>query len=156
MLETHLGNGQTTTSKQCTCGKVCKNIHGLKIHKAMMKCLFVVGTAQCTGACIEMQEEPGPESPHSAWSLQVLSTNPSSIKSDWRLIKWPAATMTSLWKQFDDDGQILEAITKGETDRKLQTMTTIIVSFGGEEKTSSGTSYKKSHQEGDESTEVPA
>ncbi|KAJ8386340.1 hypothetical protein AAFF_G00174370 [Aldrovandia affinis] len=109
-----------------------------------------------------MQEVPGPESPHSAQNLQVLQTNPSSIKSDRRRIKWPAASMTSLWKQFDDDvDQILEAMAKGEANRKLQAMTTIIVSiaaerFGEEEKKSSGTSYSKNQRASEsEEAEIP-
>ena len=95
----------------------------------------------------ETQEELGLESPHSAQNLQVLQTNPSSIKSDRRRIKWPAASMTSLWQQFDDDvNKILEGMAKGEADKKLQVMTTTIVSiaaerFGEEEKKSSRTSY---------------
>lgn len=98
-----------------------------------------------------MQEEPGPESPHSVRSLQVLSTNPPSIKSD------------RMQKQFDDDvDQILDAMTKGEADRKLQIMTTMIVSFGRrrlalELPTKEQKSWEDTqHQEGDESTEVPA
>ena len=60
--------------------------------------------------------------------------------------------MTSLWKQFDDDvDQILEVSVKGGADRKLQAMTTIIVSiaaerFGEEEKKSSGTIYSKNQR----------
>ena len=54
--------------------------------------------------------------------------------------RWPAANTTSLWNQFDSDvDQILEATVRGDVDRKLQTMATIIVSiaserFGDEEK----------------------
>ena len=76
-----------------------------------------------------------------------MLTNPPSIKSDRRRIKWPADSKTSLWKQFDDDvDQILEATAKGEADRKLQVMTSTIVSiaaerFGEEEKKSSTTLY---------------
>ena len=60
--------------------------------------------------------------------------------------------MTSLWKQFDDDvDQILEATVKGGADRKLQAMTTIIVSiaaerFGEEVKKSSETTYSKNQR----------
>ncbi len=128
------GNGHTTMSTQCTCGKVCKNIRGLKIHQSRMKCLLGAEATQRTGVTLgETQEVPGLESPHSAQNLQVLQTNPSSIKSDRRWIKWPAASMTSLWKQFDDDvDQILEATAKGEADKKLQALTTIIVSIGAE------------------------
>lgn len=60
--------------------------------------------------------------------------------------------MTSLWKQFDDDvDQMLEAMAKGEADRKLQVMTAIIVSiaaerFGEEDKKSSITSYSENQR----------
>lgn len=58
---------------------------------------------------------------------------PSSIKSEKRRIKWPASNMTPLWNQFDSDvDQILETTTRGEVDRKLQTMTTIIISIASE------------------------
>ena len=118
--------------------------------------LMMCGVAEATQrTCFqpgETQEGPGPESPHSARNLQVLEANPSSIKSDRRLIKWPAASITSLWKQFDDDvDQILEATVKGGADRKLQAMTTIIVSiaaerFGEAVKKSSGTTYSKNQR----------
>ncbi len=55
------------------------------------------------------------------------------MKFSRRRIKWPAASMTSQWEQFDEDvNQILEATVKGEADGKLQAMTTIIVSMGAE------------------------
>ncbi|KAL7858311.1 hypothetical protein AOLI_G00184130 [Acnodon oligacanthus] len=140
-------------SKQCTCGKVCKNIHSLKVHQAKIRCSLGEGATQCTGVQPgETQEKPGPESPHRARNLHVLSTNPPSIKSDRRQIKWPAATMTSLWKKFDDDvDQILEAMAKREADRKLEAMTIITVKiaaerFGKEEKKSSRTSYSKNQR----------
>ena len=81
----------------------------------------------------ETQEVPGPESPHSAQNLQVLQSNPLSIMYDKRQFKWPAASMTSLWQKFDDDvDQILEGMAKGESDKKLQVMTTTIVSMAVE------------------------
>lgn len=119
-----------------------------------MKCLMGAEATQHTSTQpVEMQEGPGPgpESPHSARNLQELLTNPLSIKSDRRRIKRPVATTISLWKQFDDDvNQILEAMAKGAANRKLQAMTTIIVSIAserfGEEKKSSGTSYSKNQK----------
>ena len=108
------------------CGKVCKNIHGLKIHRARMKCplgaqvLHLVRRRRC-----QARSHP--------------------IVAYTRLIKWPAASMTSLWQKFDDDvDQILEGMAKGESDKKLQVMTTTIVSMAVErfdevEKKSSGT-----------------
>ncbi|XP_028310814.1 uncharacterized protein LOC114468234 [Gouania willdenowi] len=118
-----------------------------------MKCSLGAEATQRTGSQPgETQEGPGLESPHSARNLQVLEAIPLSIKSDRRWIKWPAASMTSEWKKFDDDvDQILEATVKGEADRKLQGLTTIIVSiaaerFGEEEKKRSGTTYSKNQR----------
>lgn len=147
------GNGQMTTSMRCMCGKICKNKRGLKIHQAKTKCSEGIGATQRTGVQPgETKEGPGPESPHSARNLQVSSTNPMNIKSKRRWIKWPAATMKSLWNQFDNDvDQILEATTKGEASQKLQAMTAIIVGlaaerFGEEERKSPQASYCKNQR----------
>ncbi|KAJ8353121.1 hypothetical protein SKAU_G00206880 [Synaphobranchus kaupii] len=48
-------------------------------------------------------------------------------------VKWPQANKEKEWLQFDEDADsILEATAKGEADRRLQTMTTIIVSLAAE------------------------
>ena len=142
------GNEQRTTMTQCQCGKICKNERGLKIHQAKMKCIVGGVATQRTGAKPdETQEGPGPESPHSAQNLQVLPTNPTGAKSVARLIKWPAAKMTTLWSQFDDDvDQIMASTTKGSAEGRLQTLITIIGSiaaerFGEEEKKDQKTPY---------------
>ncbi|KAK7919075.1 hypothetical protein WMY93_010359 [Mugilogobius chulae] len=128
------GNEQTDSSKKCVCGKTCKNQRGLKIHQARMKCLEVEIPAQRTGVQPgETQEEPGLELPHRAQSLQVKGTSPPSMKFEKRRIKWPAANMSSQWSQFDSDvDQILEATGKGDVDKKLLSLTTMIVNIGAE------------------------
>lgn len=144
-------NGKLTMNNQCICGKVCKNNRGVKIHQARMKCLGGGEAAQCTGVQPgEVQEGPGPESPHSVQNLYVLQTNAPTNKFSRRWIKWPADSMTSLWEKFDEDvNQILEATVKGEADGKLQAMTTIIVSMGakrfGKEEKSMRTPYSKNY-----------
>ena len=46
----------------CHCGKICKNIHGLKIHQARMKCQVETSQGQRTGASPgETQETQGRE-----------------------------------------------------------------------------------------------
>ncbi|KAK7915663.1 hypothetical protein WMY93_011424 [Mugilogobius chulae] len=128
------GNEQTDSSKKCVCGKTCKNQRGLKIHQARMKCLEVEIPAQRTGVQPgETQEEPGLELPHRAQNLQVKGTSPPSMKFEKRRIKWPAANMSSQWSQFDSDvDQILEATGKGDVDKKLLSLTTMIVNIGAE------------------------
>ena len=83
--EIDLSNGQTTMSKQCTCGKICKNIHCKNIHarwiqdpRVRMKCPLGAEATQRTGFQPgEMQEGPGPESPHNAkcWKLIPGASN---------------------------------------------------------------------------------
>ena len=95
----------------------------------------------------ETQEEPGREEPHRAQSLHVaLRVPPTSPLAKVR-IKWPQACKTTIWEQFDEDvDKVLEASAKGDVDRRLQAMTTIITSlaqerFGAEEKRAARTSY---------------
>ncbi|KAJ8348797.1 hypothetical protein SKAU_G00273860 [Synaphobranchus kaupii] len=81
----------------------------------------------------ETQEEPGPESPHSARNLQVTQAPDPRRATEHRRVKWPQANKEKEWLQFGEDGDsILEATAKGEADRRLQTMTTIIVSLAAE------------------------
>lgn len=74
--------------------------------------------AECAGVKPgETQEEPGPESRHRVQNLQVLGLTPSSIKSERRWIKWPAANMTAQWNQFNNDvDQIMEPTGKGDEE----------------------------------------
>eukprot|EP00064_Thunnus_orientalis_P014686 superscaffoldBa00002586_g14733 len=73
-------NGQLTV---CICGKVCKNLRGLKIHQTKMACLRGEQVKQCAGAVAnttdsvvlatepgQTEEEPDLESPHSALTKQ--------------------------------------------------------------------------------------
>ncbi|XP_048863711.1 uncharacterized protein LOC125738598 [Brienomyrus brachyistius] len=126
-------NGISTTSR-CFCGKVCKNARGLKIHQSRMKCLEQESAAQRTGITPgETQEEPGPETTHSAQNLQVPSTpTPSRVVQNHR-IKWPQAKQHGLWQQFDDDtSRIVNSTAKGGVESRLKYLTTIITSFGAE------------------------
>jgi hypothetical protein len=148
------GNGDTTTTAVCRCGKTCKNSRGLKIHQARMKCLENEHVSQRTDATSdETQEEPSQEAPHSAQSLRVPLTVPPSLLPQAKVrIKWPQACKTAVWRQFDEDvDKVLEATEKGDVDRRLQAMTTIISSlaqerFGAEEKRSTPTTYSMNHR----------
>ncbi|XP_061878077.1 uncharacterized protein LOC133630482 [Entelurus aequoreus] len=106
-----------------------------------MKCMQKVVESQRTGTTPgETQEEPGPESPHSARSLQVMQPPDAHRTSEHRRVKWPQASKEKEWLQFDEDADtILDTTAKGEADRRLKTMTTVIISlaaerFGFEEK----------------------
>ncbi|RXN19664.1 reverse transcriptase [Labeo rohita] len=148
------GNGETITTAVCRCGKTCKNSHGLKIHQARMKCLESKHVSQRTDVTSdETQEELSQEAPHSAQSLRVpLTASPGLLLQAKVRIKWPQACKTAVWRQFDEDvDKVLEAIEKGDVDRRLQAMTTIISSlaqerFGVEEKRSTPTTYSMNHR----------
>ncbi|XP_062387675.1 uncharacterized protein LOC134076569 [Sardina pilchardus] len=123
-----------TTSAICSCGKVCKNQHGLKIHQAKMKCLTGKQLVQRAGLVPgETEEEPGQESPHSAQSLHAQTRTPQNRHSEHRRIKWPAANKVSQWSQFDEDVDLaLSATARGDADQKLRLMCTLIISIAAE------------------------
>lgn len=123
-----------TTRAVCRCGKVCKNLHGLKIHQAKMKCLTGRQVVQRTGpAPGETQEEPSPESPHSAQSLHAPQGHPQVQHSEQQQVKWRAGSKKQEWRQFDEDVDlILESSARGDGDRTLQTMCSMIISIAVE------------------------
>ncbi|KAK7901244.1 hypothetical protein WMY93_018013 [Mugilogobius chulae] len=55
-------------------------------------------------------------------------------------IKWPKASQLNEWQRFDEDVElVLESVAKGDVDKRLQTMTTVVMTlaaerFGTEEK----------------------
>lgn len=132
-------------SAVCICGKVCKNLKGLKIHQAKMACLrrdqvkLRSGTAAGVAVTVtpaaepgETEEEPGPESPHSTRNLQATLIHLQSRKSEHRRVKWPAANNKE-WLELDEDvNKCLESISSGSVEQKLQTMCTIIMNMGVE------------------------
>ena len=71
------GNGESTMTVTCRCGKICKNSRGLKIHQARKKCLEGDNIPQRTDSTSdEMREEPDQEHPieprASMWYNQPL------------------------------------------------------------------------------------
>lgn len=48
-------------------------------------------------------------------------------------VKWSQACKTAIWQQFNEDANsVLDTTAKGDADRRLQTMPTIIVSLAVE------------------------
>ena len=126
-------NAQPTLSR-CICGKTCKNQRGLKIHQSRMKCLEGRNREQRAGACPGKTEEvQGQESYHSAQSLQA-SVPLTLGKESCKKIKWPPANYKGAWKDFDNDicGIIQSAMGKGDVERRLSFVTTIITSLASE------------------------
>ena len=125
-------NAQPTLSR-CICGKTCKNQRGLKIHQGQMKCLEGANREQRAGASPGKTEEvQGQESYHSAQSLQA-SVPLTLGKESRKKIKWPPANNKGAWQDLDNDiCEIIQSATKGDVERRLSFMTTIITSLASE------------------------
>lgn len=122
----------------------CKNNKSLKILQSRMK--HLLGPSVQPG---ELQKEPVPKSPYSAQIPQVLQMDSPRMNPERRQIKWSG----SLWSQVSRDiDQILEATLKGDVCKKLQVITTIIVTlaskrFGEEEGKVTKPPYSKNQRE---------
>lgn len=81
----------------------------------------------------ETQEQPGEEATHRAQSLHAPEhANPRRVVPQ-RCIKWPPNSKRSGCQQFEKDvSNILQATARGDTESRLQTMTTIIFSYASE------------------------
>ena len=125
-------NVQPTLSR-CIYGKTCKNQRGSKIHQSRMKYLEGGNREQRAGASPGKTEEvQGQESYHSAQSLQA-SVPLTLGKESRKKIKWPPAKKKGAWQDFDNDiCEIIQSATKGDVERRLSFMTTIITSLASE------------------------
>ncbi|TWW68228.1 hypothetical protein D4764_19G0000260 [Takifugu flavidus] len=66
----------------------------------------------------QIEEEPGPEPPHSARNLQAAPVVPQSGKSEQRWVKWPAANNKE-WLQLDEDiDKFMETTVRGKACEK--------------------------------------
>lgn len=140
------------TAMVCTCGKVCKNTKGLKIHQAKMGYLRP-RSVQRTGQPGEMEERPGSVANHSTQNLQAHSRESAgNTTSDVLLraiprqsgsthqhlqhsqevgkqaINWPVAYARKDWDRFEwEEDEVLEHILAGELNRKMKAMASIII-----------------------------
>ena len=134
-MEVNQAFQQRITAMICHCGKICKNICGLKIHQARIKCQVETSQRQCTGASPgETQEAQGREAHHSAQSLQAeAQVPPKTSNTVGSKIKWPAAADKKAWNDFNSDiCEILNVSAKGAIDKRLLTTSKIIVSYAVE------------------------
>lgn len=111
----------STMTATCFCGKVCKNLRGLRIHQTRMGCIRRKQAEQRTEPVPstdpgKTEEEQEPESPHSVQNLQAQHAAPSK-PSEQRRVLWPAANKVSEWHQFDEDvDATLDAACRGDSD----------------------------------------
>ena len=125
-------NAQPTLIR-CICGRTCKNQRDLKIYQSRMKCLEGGNREQRAGASPgKTKEVQGQESYHSAQSLQA-SVPLTLGKESRKKIKWPPANNKEARQDFDNDiSEIIQSATKGDVERRLSFMTTIITSLASE------------------------
>lgn len=58
---------------------------------------------------------------------------PSCKSSKTEKIRWPKASQTKEWQRFDEDVDlVLESMAKGDVEKRLQTMTTVVRAFAAE------------------------
>lgn len=80
----------------------------------------------------QMEEELSLESPHNTRILLATQVPPPSRKSEHRQVKWHVANSKE-WTKLDEDvDKSLEAISKGNAERKLHTMCSLIMNIGVE------------------------
>ncbi|XP_062568263.1 uncharacterized protein LOC134230448 [Saccostrea cucullata] len=150
----------TNSGNVCSCGKVCKNEKGLKIHMGRMGCKPDQQLTQRTGQPGETEEEVVQDENHSDRSLHVLGNDEASYSESHdsednnqsqsinqqqemgdnrgadsnirkKKVKWPNSNNKSDWEQFDKDvDAILNTTLAGSIDRKIEAMTSIIYSVG--------------------------
>ena len=114
----------------CDCRKECRNLLGLKIHRTKMKCMDEIGHVLRTGLLPdETKEVYGQDSHQSAHSLHAIDqTTPCRV--NYKQIKWPSAKCKSEWIQFDENlSETTRTTSKGNADRRLNVLSTIIVSY---------------------------
>ena len=79
------------------------------------------------------EEVKGQETYHSAQSLQA-SVPLTLGKESRKKIKLPPANNKGAWQDFDNDiCEIIQSATKGDVERRLSFMTTIITSLAAKE-----------------------
>ncbi|XP_049337547.1 uncharacterized protein LOC125802987 [Astyanax mexicanus] len=121
----------------CPCGKICKNLRGLRIHQTRMGCTKRKQREQRTEPMPsiepgETEEEQDPEQPYSVQNLHASQAVPSR-PSEHRQVLWPAANKETEWRQLDEDvDATLEAVSKGGVSQRLQLMSSLIISIGTE------------------------
>ncbi|XP_019639899.1 PREDICTED: uncharacterized protein LOC109481744 [Branchiostoma belcheri] len=144
------GGAKTET---CSCGKVCKNLRGLKIHQTKMGCpkdpehrTSMLGK---TTVGQRQEENHSPQEHQARGQLraetQVEDPNPAMINPVEEVrggaeneprksqVKWPASNAEKDWEQLDDDLEgILESVLAGNAEKKLDAMVGIVYNVGAE------------------------
>ena len=127
-MVTNTALNKQSSNTTCPRGKICKNICGLKINQARLKCqVEKVQTQRERVSLGETQGVQGQEAHHSAQSLRAEITETSTA---FRKIKWPTTANKNTWHDFDTSfSEIVNFSEKGSDENQLLTMFKIIISY---------------------------
>ena len=138
-----------------SCGKICKNAVGLKIHQTKMGCEPRANLLQRAEILSGQTEEIHSQEEHhraenvNASGTAAASNIPVDVPTRQK-VKWPRMNDTSAWKAFEDTtDEVLETTLAGTINRKIESFTTILYTVGRE---TFGTEETKAKSQGIPST----
>jgi len=148
--------GEVATSV-CVCGKVCKNVRGLRIHQARSKSCsagnHIRRTEFSSGKTVEVASQDQTHSTsnvfvddaqqdRSSMAQESLGTQQNATDPQHKdRVLWPKGYEKAVWKKFDEDLEvILNSVLQGPAERRISTLTTMVYNIGKER---FGTQQKK-------------
>ena len=134
---------------RCRCGKICKNLKGLRIHQGKSKCGSGRPRDERAANTGETEENHSQDEHHSAENLyhseeirnnrqeELGIPNPLRAEADnsqerKERIRWPQ-TDDKKWESFDEDmDKILDGTLVGDVEKKISTLETMLYAMGKE------------------------
>ena len=83
-------SGNIEETIQCHCGRICKNLRGMKIHQAKSNCKNGAEQEERTAAAGEMVEDHSQEQHHSTEDLQSTETHQEGRRGSTGEPDWPS------------------------------------------------------------------
>ena len=137
---------------RCQCGKVCKNIRGLKIHQSRSRCQSRPNQRERSANAGQTLEDHSQDSHHSTEDLLPTGRDQEGGIQEPEAqaqqkppleqgrVKWPPSN-SGAWQELDSDlDKILASTLKGDALHKVSAMTMLIHTVASER---FGTTQKK-------------
>ena len=128
-----LTSNPSLKSPRCnSCGKICKNAVGLKIHQTLMGC---EPRATRRDSLLSDRGDSQPGKHHRSENVNASGTAAASnIHVPTRQkVQWSRMNDTSAWKAFEDTtDEILQTTLAGTINRTIELFTTILYTAGKE------------------------
>ena len=108
-------------------------LYFFRIHKAKMKCMDERGRMLRTGLLSDDTKEVHGQDSHHGVQFLIAIDQTTPCRVNYKQIKRPSAKCKSEWIQFDEGiSEIIRTTWKGNADRRLNILITIIVSYAKE------------------------